>query len=185
MPSSNETPPIVPAAECTTADGGDPVIGQVKWFDPARGYGFVVAEGVEGDILLHGNVLRDYGQGSVADGSTIHLICQMGERGRQAVKVLSVDVPEGPAGDTASDELSPIPDDLPYLPARVRWFDKSRGFGFANVFGDPVDVFVHVDTLRRFGLADLTTGEAICLRALDSARGRLAVEVRRWEFYAG
>ncbi|MGB0799392.1 MAG: cold-shock protein, partial [Planktomarina sp.] len=42
--------------------------GMVKWFDPLKGFGFIVAEGERSDILLHANILRNFGQNSVADG---------------------------------------------------------------------------------------------------------------------
>ena len=66
-------------------------------------------------------------------------------------------------------------------PARVKWFDKAKGFGFANVFGKPEDVFLHVEVLRRSGLSDLQPGEALALRVIDGKRGRMAAEVVAWE----
>ena len=47
----------------------DSLDGVVKWFDPLKGFGFVVAETGGADILLHVNVLRSFGQSSVADGA--------------------------------------------------------------------------------------------------------------------
>jgi CspA family cold shock protein len=66
-------------------------------------------------------------------------------------------------------------------PARVKWFDKGKGFGFANVFGRAEDVFVHVEVLRMSGFADLAAGEAICLRILEGKRGRMAAQVLAWD----
>ncbi|TFL17076.1 cold-shock protein [Jannaschia formosa] len=169
------------------AEGGQIVRGHVKWFDAARGFGFVVSPEVERDILLHVNVLRNFGQGSIGDGSGVTLRVQRSERGLQAVEVLEVEEPSTeidlPEGAPVPDYLQPIDESLPYLPARVKWFDKAKGFGFANVFGRSEDVFIHIEVLRRFGLADLGPGEAVCLRAVDGARGKLALEVRRWEHY--
>ncbi len=33
----------------------------------------------------------------------------------------------------------------------MKWFDKAKGFGFANVFGQKADVFLHIEVLRAFG----------------------------------
>ena len=45
---------------------GRRLCGVVKWFDPSKGFGFMVADGTQDDILLHANVLRNLGQSSVA-----------------------------------------------------------------------------------------------------------------------
>lgn len=157
--------------------------GHVKWFDPAKGFGFVVAESGGPDILLHANVLRNFGQSSVADGAGIEIVAQATKRGMQAVEVLSI---EPPAGDVEGRHfLQEAPVDLenagPLEPARVKWFDKAKGFGFANVFGKSEDVFIHVEVLRRSGFADLLPGEAIGLRAIDGSRGRMAVMISAWD----
>jgi len=160
------------------------VRGQVKWFDATKGFGFVVPESGGSDILLHANVLRNYGQSSVADGSGVDILVQATERGRQAVEVLSVEPPSDMAagGERPRIDLPEVDPDVPLVPARVKWFDKIKGFGFANVFGSPEDVFVHMEVLRACGMADLAPGEAVCLRVAMGPRGQLAVEVRSWEF---
>lgn len=178
---AGETPD--PAGAPAPADVLGPARGVVKWFDVARGFGFVVSEELDRDVLLHVNVLRNYGQSSVADGSAMEFTYQVSDRGLQVVAILSIEAPVVEPADPRAEYMMPVPDDLPYLPARVKWFDKAKGFGFANVFGSDQDIFVHVEVLRRFGLADLIPGEAVCIRVMDGARGKLAVEVRRWEDY--
>lgn len=160
------------------------VNGLVKWFDPVKGFGFVVAEDGGPDILLHANVLRNFGQSSVADGAKIELDVQKTDRGIQATEVFAIEPPEGTESATLADfeDIDPeVIRSAPLEPARVKWFDKGKGFGFANVFGRGEDVFVHVEVLRRSGLADLQPGEAVGLRVIDGKRGRMATEVCAWE----
>jgi cold shock protein len=159
------------------------VRGVVKWFDPAKGFGFIVADDGGPDILLHVNALRNYGQSSVCDRAGIVVSVQQTQRGLQAVDVFEVSPPplemtddSGHPEMTEADILA-----LPLEPARVKWFDKIKGFGFANVFGREEDVFVHMEALRRSGFADLQPGEAVALRIVEGERGRMAIMIAAWE----
>lgn len=160
------------------------VVGKVKWFDPVKGFGFVVGDDGGPDILLHANVLRNFGQSSVADAARIEIIVQRTDRGAQATEVVQIEPPEGskdlPLADFAEFDPAEIAA-APLLPARVKWFDKAKGFGFANVFGKPDDVFLHVEVLRRSGLSDLLPGEALAIRLISGKRGLMATEVSAWE----
>jgi len=160
------------------------VHGRIKWFDPAKGFGFVVSDAGGADVLLHANVLRNFGQGSVADGAAILMEVATTERGLQAVNVLSITPPETPDQAPLGDMEQFSAEDIaacPVQPARVKWFDKGKGFGFANVFGNDTDIFLHIEVLRRSGLGDLVTGEAVGLRAMDGKRGLMAIEICSWE----
>ena len=157
--------------------------GQVKWFDPAKGYGFILSDLGGPDILLHVNVLRNFGQSSVPDGAGIEVVTHRTDRGVQAVEIISITPPERDDTPVLSDLADLDIEDLdsPLEPARVKWFDKAKGFGFANIFGSDDDVFLHVEVLRQSGLSDLQSGEALAMRVIDGKRGRLAVEVHAWE----
>ncbi len=166
------------------AHTGREVAGTVKWFDPVKGFGFVVSDEGGPDILLHVNVLRNFGQSSIADGARLAAVVQDTPRGAQAIAVLTIEPPE-------VEEAAPLSDfqgldstdmaSLPLEPGRVKWFDKGKGFGFANIFGRSDDVFLHVEVLRRSGLADLQPGEALALRVIEGRRGQMAAEVHAWE----
>jgi cold shock protein len=166
-------------------DRGLPRIrGFVKWFDPGKGFGFIVTEDGSPDILLHVNALRNFGQSSIADRAGIEVSVQKTDRGLQVVEIFDISPPQaGPdeLDGTAQAGFEPEILALPLEPARVKWFDKGKGFGFANVFGRPEDVFVHMEVLRRSGFAELQPGEGIGLRIVEGERGRMAVMIAAWD----
>jgi CspA family cold shock protein len=171
-----------------TDNGGGPSsprkTGSVKWFDPVKGFGFIVADGGGPDILVHVNVLRNFGQNSISDGAEIEVLVQETARGLQATEVISINIAADPThpgmeelGDISAAQIA----SLPLEPARVKWFDKLKGFGFANVFGRAQDVFLHIEVLRNSGFAEVIPGEAIAVRVHDGKRGRMAVQIAPWE----
>jgi CspA family cold shock protein len=156
------------------------VRGHVKWFDTTKGYGFVVSSDGEGDILLHGNVLRMFGFTSVAEGAEIVLRVQTTERGRQAVEVIDIVPTAGPP-----QPPPPGPEAAgPLEPARVKWFDRVKGFGFVNIFGRPEDVFLHMETLRQYGYGEVVAGDVLAVRVTAGQRGPMVYEVRSWDYVA-
>ena len=161
------------------------VRGRVKWFDTTKGYGFVVGEDGGGDILLHGNVLRAFGYSSVAEGAQIVLDVNVTERGRQAVEVIEIVPAESPP-DAVAALLDPANGQAagPLQPARVKWFDRVKGFGFVNVYGSADDVFLHMETLRQFGYGEVVAGDVLAVRVTAGPRGPMVYEVRSWDYVA-
>lgn len=158
------------------------VRGTVKWFDRSKGFGFIVSDEGGPDILLHANALRGFGQSSVCDASVIMVSVQETPRGLQTLEVLDIQPPPDTfASHPDALVFDPAVDGIELLPARVKWFDKAKGFGFCNVFGEVGDVFVHMEVLRRSGYADLQPGEGIGVRVIDGDRGRMAAAVAPWE----
>lgn len=156
----------------------DRIRGRVKWFDGAKGFGFILADEGGPDILLHANVLRNFGQSTVAESALVEVDVQTTPKGRQVTQVVRIEAAPTPVGSEIGMDGAEAG---PLIPARIKWFDGAKGFGFANAFGAPADIFVHMEVLRRGGLADLVPGEAIAMRVGDGPRGKMAVEVRSWE----
>ncbi|MFD1880389.1 cold-shock protein [Paracoccus pacificus] len=166
-------------------NGSRKISGLIKWFDSKKGFGFIVDHAGGSDVLLHANVLRSFGQSSVAEGARIEAMAAPSARGWQAIEVLSILPPESdtpaPLIDLMSSGAEEI-EKLPVLPARVKWFDPFKGFGFANVFGESEDIFLHIEVLRHSGFANLVAGEAIGMKVVHGKRGAMAAAVFSWEW---
>lgn len=157
--------------------------GKVKWFDTIKGFGFIVDEDGGSDILLHANVLRDFGLSSVVENSIVTAEVVSTERGQQVAKIIDLDLPDAKLRDTSSLPNVPQGDfsNVPLEPSRVKWFDRAKGFGFVNTFASSEDIFLHIEVLRAFGMSDLVQGEAICVKTAEGPRGKMVVEVRAWD----
>ena len=166
------------------------ITGRVKWFDSTRGFGFIVSDEVEGDVLLHFSVLREHGRRSVPEGALIECVPMRQERGLQARRVLSIDLSSAlpvqprspiPAGERA-DRKALADAASEFQPVEVKWFNRVKGYGFVNRGGPDgdgeEDVFVHMETVRHAGLGELHPGQQLEARVASSPKGLTAVEIR-------
>lgn len=156
------------------------VAGIVKWFDPIKGFGFIIPEAGGPDILLHANVLQNAVIGSICQDTKIETKVIRTVRGFQAVEIYTIAPPLTVETDDDQHILSGV--DLEDLrPARVKWFNASKGFGFGNVFGECEDIFLSARVLRKYSLAHLQAGEAISLRVEYEKTGPVATMILPWD----
>ncbi|MGI8611480.1 MAG: cold-shock protein [Sphingomicrobium sp.] len=158
----------------------------MKWFDSTRGFGFIVSDEVDGDILLHFSVLREHGRRSVPEGALIECVPMRLERGLQAQRVLSIDLssalpvqPRSPISTSERADRKALADAAgEFQPVEVKWFNRVKGYGFVNRGGEEEDVFVHMETVRHAGLSELHPGQQVEARVASSSKGLTAVELR-------
>ena len=156
------------------------VTGVIKWFDVSKGYGFIVPDSGMADVLLHVTVLRRDGFQTAYEGARVVCEALPRPKGLQAFRILSMD--ESTAIHPA--QLPPPRTHVQVAPtsglerAIVKWFNRLRGFGFLTRGEGTPDIFVHMETLRRYGLTELRPGQTVLVRFGPGPKGMMATEVR-------
>lgn len=156
------------------------VSGRIKWFDVAKGFGFIIPDNGMPDVLLHAVCLKKFGYSSVNEGARIVVDACRRSRGFQAFRILSLDL---------STAIHPSELDMPRLyevvvptsgleTATVKWFNRLKGFGFLTRGEGTPDIFVHMEVLRRFGIMELKPGDVVLVRHGNGSKGLMAAEVR-------
>ncbi|HEY7244314.1 MAG TPA: cold-shock protein [Xanthobacteraceae bacterium] len=154
--------------------------GVIKWFDVSKGYGFIIPDNGMADILLHVTCLRRDGYQVAYEGARVLVEVLQRPRGLQAFRIISMD-------ESTAIHPAQMPPPRTHVTvtavsglerAQVKWFNRLRGFGFLTRGEGTPDIFVHMETLRRFGIAELRPGQFLLVRYGPGPKGLMAAEVR-------
>lgn len=165
------------------------ISGHVKWFDAAKGYGFIVPQDASltgmRDVLLHISSLRDLGRDTAHEGARIDCKIAKRAKGWQVIEIDQLDqapdagnghhrVEHAPRASRGVADAIRVGD---LEAATIKWFNRTKGYGFVVRGNDPTDIFIHIETLRRYGLEDVQQGDTIMVRFGEGPKGLVVTEV--------
>ena len=156
------------------------LFGTIKWFDVAKGFGFVMPDGGGPDVLLHVTCLQRDGFRVAYEGARLDFEAVAGRRGWQVLRILGMDLTTAvhPAQMPPARTHVSVTPEGPYLRVKVKWFNRLRGFGFASEGEGKPDIFLHMEVLRRYGLADVRPDQELLIRCGPGPKGLMAAEVQ-------
>lgn len=169
------------------ASGDGAIRATVKWFNTAKGFGFVTPVDGSPEAFLHLSALRQAGYDSVGEGAGLLVEIGQSPKGRQVLRVLQVDAgeqqPRGPrpmrpmSGSMgASPPMASLENAEP-MDGVVKWFSPLKGYGFISPNSGGKDVFLHITVLRNAGINALTPGQSVRMQVINARKGPEAVSV--------
>jgi CspA family cold shock protein len=151
--------------------------GTVKFFNDAKGFGFIAPDVGGDDVFVHVSAIERAGLPALSEGDEVAFEI---EQDRRSGKTSAVDLqflgsgpplaksprPARGRGGFDRPDRGPPPGGGGRVAAgagsgTVKWFNPAKGFGFIQPSDGGGDVFVHISAVERAGLCGLGEGQSI------------------------
>ncbi len=146
----------------------------LKWFNGAKGFGFLVPEDGSYDAFLHITTLQQAGLHSIGEGAILMCKVHNGDKGSQVREVIEV-LDKGNINTTpeVDDETGTVA-----MGGLVKWYKPEKGFGFIIPDDGMKDVFIHKTLLDKLELDALEAGQRVRVTLKYVEKGREAVDLK-------
>lgn len=148
---------------------------RLKWFNAAKGFGFVIPEDNPVDAFLHITQLQRIGMHGLGEGAVILCAVDHGDKGATVTRVAEVITP----GNLPADMLQYDPENnsLSTTKGIVKWYKPDKGFGFITPDDGMKDIFIHKTCLDRENIQELYAGQRVRISFKTAPKGREATSV--------
>ncbi len=165
--NNNATLPVAGIAKSVKA--------KLKWFNAAKGFGFVVPEGNPVDAFLHITQLQKLGIHGIGEGAVVLCDIDYREKGATVSELIEVlDPGIVPAGCIVTD---PANTELFQIRGVVKLFRADKGFGFVSPNDGMKDIFVHNSCLMQCEIVELHPGQSVRVTFKTTPKGREATKI--------
>ncbi|HET9810704.1 MAG TPA: cold-shock protein [Sphingomicrobium sp.] len=168
------------------AGGGMPpqVVGEgkgvVKFFNPQKGFGFIVRDDGGEDVFVHISAVEQAGLTDLADGQPLEftLVDRGGRISATNLRIegepMAVERGGGGGGGAGGDRGPQRQLTGEKAEGTVKFFNAMKGFGFIQRDDGQPDAFVHISAVERAGMPTLNEGDRLAFEIEVDRRGKFA-----------
>ena len=153
--------------------------GVVKFFNPQKGFGFIVRDDGGEDVFVHISAVEQAGLTDLADGQPLEftLVDRGGRISATNLRIEGDPMPVersggGGAGGGAGGPQRQLTGEK--ATGTVKFFNSMKGFGFIQRDDGQPDAFVHISAVERAGLPTLNEGDRLEFELEVDRRGKYA-----------
>ena len=148
--------------------------GIVKFFNPHKGFGFIVRDDGGEDVFVHISAVEQAGLTGLAEGQPLEFTL-VDRGGRVSATDLKIEGDPLPVEEAAPRDRGPQRQLTgEKATGTVKFFNATKGFGFITRDDGQPDAFVHISAVERAGMISLNEGDRIEFELEVDRRGKTA-----------